>query len=148
MVIPSLIKTFIYGFSNVFFQENIILGILIIVGMAIASPTMILLASIGNIVATGTIAAINLVPQLSPLLGKTKYVIDTGLLGFNGVLIGSAVSFYLKDVPTAILLTIVASILSAIIFTFLFRNGIPPFAAPFAIMGWLIVLAIKYFKLG
>ena len=132
----NFIPTILKGFSQVFLQENIPLRILIIIGLAISSPVALILAFIGNITAFIT----------STVLGAEKTILDTGLLGFNGVLIGTMISFYVKQMPMAIFLTILMSTVATIIFFLFFKNNIPPFALPFTLMGWAILILLKLAK--
>lgn len=134
----NFVLAIIRGFSQVFFQENIILGIFIILGILFASPTALILAVVGNISSY----------FISNLIGVQKNLIEIGVYGFNGVLIGTMISFYIKDFPIALIVTIIASAIASIIFYILFKNQIPPFAFPFVITAWTIVILIKIFKLG
>lgn len=131
--IPIIFK----GFGQVLFQENILFGFLLAIGLGLASPITLLLSFLGNI--TGSLMAI--------LFNVKKGFIEAGLYGFNGVLIGAMVSFYIKQFPIAILVTFVASLVAAILFYLLFRNNIPPFAAPFVLVAWAIIILLKLLKL-
>lgn len=134
----SFIYTILNGFSQIFFQENIALGILIGIGLFIASPLTLILALLGNISSVIT----------SYLVGVPKDIINTGFYSFNGVLIGTMVAFYIKQLPLALVITLIASILGTLIFSVLFKNHIHPFAFPFAVIGWILVGIIKFLRLG
>lgn len=134
----NIINAVLHGFSQALFQENIIFGILIAVGFLIASPIALILALLGNV---SSIISSN-------LLGAPKNLIETGFYSFNGVLIGAMVSFYVKQLSHALVVTIIASILATIIFHLLFRNHIPPFTFPFVLMSWVLVILLKFLKLG
>lgn len=133
----SYVYIVLKGFSHLFFQENILLGVLIVLGLGIASLQTLLLAIIGNVV--GLIISI--------FLNVKRPVVELGIFGFNGVLIGCMVSFYIKQLAPAIIITIVASALGAIIFYLFFRNNIPALAAPFVLIGWGILILLKFLKL-
>ncbi|MBI2326807.1 urea transporter [Candidatus Curtissbacteria bacterium] len=132
----NYIAIILKGFSHVFFQESILLGLVIVGGLAMVSPIALLLALVGNITGFFT----------STLLGVKKPIVELGIYGFNGVLIGCMVAFYVKQLPMAVVITIVTSALAAAIFYLFFRNQIPAFALPFTLMGWLILMLLKYFK--
>lgn len=103
-------------------------------GLTIASPIALLLALIGNI--TSYITA--------SLLGADKATIELGKFGFNGVLIGAAASVYIKQLPAAIAATVIAACIGAFIYYFLLRNHIEPFAVPFVLAAWGIILLAKH----
>ena len=132
----DFIGTVLKSFSQVFFQNNIILGALIVLGLLIASPTTLLLALIGSI--TSIVA--------SNKLFTAKAINDMYQYGFNGVLIGAAMAFYFKNLPGGIALTILSSIVAVFIFHQLFKSNIPPLAAPFLIVTWLLLLLVNYFR--
>lgn len=124
------------GFSHIFFQENILFGALIVLGLGVASPVALLLSLIGNV--AGLVISI--------VLGVKKPIVELGIFGFNGVLIGSMVAFYVKQLPQAIILTILASVIGGVLFYLFFRNNIPPFAAPFVLVAWGTLIALKLLK--
>lgn len=132
----NVISTVLKGFSQVFFQENIIAGLLIMIGIGVASPTALLFSLVGNISSILTMGLLKIDGQFLP----------SGLYAFNGVLIGTAVSFYIKNLPTAFTATIVASIVATLIFYVLFKNQISPLAAPFVLVMWAVILLLKYLK--
>ncbi|MBI3342058.1 urea transporter [Candidatus Curtissbacteria bacterium] len=129
--------TILRGFSYVFFSQNVLLGTTIAISLGIFSPIALLMAAIGNLV--GILAAM--------LLGVKQSVIETGAFGFNGILIGVMVAFYVKQIPMAILLTVIASAAAALIYYLFFKNNVPALAFPFALTGWGILIFLKYFKL-
>lgn len=126
--------TILKGFSLVFFQNNIILGALIVLGLLIASPITLLLALIGNV--TSIIVG-------NKLFNTPKAMNDIQQYGFNGVLIGAAIAFYIKNISLGVALTIIASILAVFIFHQLFKSQIPPLAAPFLIVIWMLLVLLK-----
>ncbi|MBI2011892.1 urea transporter [Candidatus Daviesbacteria bacterium] len=134
----NYIQIILNGFSQVMFQKNAMLGILMILGLLIASPQTFVLALLGNIITTFT----------GSLLGVERNALDAGFAGYNGVLIGAGISFYIKDFSMAFLLTILGSIIVSILFYLLFKNNIPPLAAPFVLITWGILIALKFIKLN
>lgn len=135
----DFILAILKGFSEVFFQESPIFGTLILVGLTIASPLAALFAVIGNITST----------VVGHLLPVNKGLVDAGVYGFNGALVGTAVAFYLKtNIPLAVIFVVFGSILAALLFYILAKNGITPFALPFVIIATSLVIFTKYFKVS
>lgn len=134
----NLLTTILKGFSQVFFSESALLGSLILAGVFITSPLAAIYALTGNI--TSMIVGF--------FLPVNKHVVDIGVYGFNGVLIGTAVAFYVKNLPLALVLVIIGSVAAALIFYFLSKMNITPFALPFVTVMLLMLLIIKYFKLN
>ena len=132
----NFIALVLRGFSQVFFLDNIVLGVLIAIGLLIASPIGFFLALIGNITSV----------TFNTIFYSSKNISETHLYGLNGVLVGAAVSFYIKNLPLGIGVTIVASIIAALIFHLLLRNHIPPLAAPFIVVIWLTLVIIRLAK--
>ncbi len=124
------------GFSQVFLQENLVFGALIMLGLAIASPTALLFGLIGLATSVGT----------AKMLGAKDAVINSGLYSFNGILIGIVASFFLKQTSTIIISTIALSILGALLFYIFSKNNIPAFTTPFVIAGWIVLIASRFLK--
>src|SRR5207249_4651049 len=99
----NLLKVVLNGFSQVFLQENLIFGALIMLGLAIASPTSLLFGLIGLVASVGT----------AKMIGVKDAVINSGLYSFNGILIGIVASFFLKQASIIVISTIVLSVLGA-----------------------------------
>ncbi|MBI3485387.1 urea transporter [Candidatus Daviesbacteria bacterium] len=122
------------AFSQVFFQENIYLGALIILGLLIASPIALLLALVGDISSLIT----------ANFLNVQKEAFTSGHYAFNGILIGTAISFYIKDLPLALVLTILASMLATLFYHQLFKNNLTPLASPFILITWGVLFLAKF----
>lgn len=123
------------GFSQIFFQENIVMGALVAIGLAIASPISLLLALIG-----GASSAL-----LNKVFGYDPSLYSAGLAAFNGIMIGCAMAFYLKSLPVSILATIVGSIIGGFIFLVLTKNGITPYALPFVLVTFATIFVVKFY---
>ena len=123
------------GFSQIFFQENVIMGALIALGLLIASPTALLLALLG-----GTVSALT-----NKFLGFDQSLYNAGIAAFNGIIIGCAMSFYIKSLPISLLAVVVGSIIGGLIFFILVKNHITPYALPFILVTFLTVLVVKVF---
>ena len=132
----EFITLILKSFAQVFLQENIVFGLLIMVGLFIASPVALLLSLIGSI--TGYIVSI---------LGHLpKELMQAGVFGFNGLLIGIVVAAYVKQLPLAIVLTISFSIVGTIAYLLFYRTHIPPLTGPFVLTVWLFLLFLKYMR--
>ncbi len=108
----QFILTVLKSFSEVFFQENAFFGVLILIGLAVISPISALFAVIGSFTANLT----------GSFLETNKGFHGSGVYGLNGVLIGTAIAFYLKYLPLSFSLVIVGSIIAAIISSFLLKT--------------------------
>jgi urea transporter len=108
------------------------------VALGIASPVVLLLGLFGDISSLIT----------AQFIGAQKSMIETGAYGFNGILIGMVAHLYLKNLPVEIVVTIVLSSIAAVIFFILSKNGFAPFSLPLVLMAWIILILVKFLKLG
>lgn len=118
------------SFSAIFFQNNEIFALLIVIGLLVASPITLATAAIGALTS-------NLV---SLYLGADKSNFVQGLYGFNGLLVGAAAAFYFKDLIPSVVVTIIGAILATFIYHLLLKNNIQPFALPFVVVTLGIIL--------
>jgi len=109
---------------------------LIAIGLAVASPIALLFALIGL---TSSLLTAH-------TLGVKDAVINSGLYSFNGILIGIVSFFFLKQTPTTVIVTVVLSVLGALLFYGFSKNNIPAFTTPFVIAGWVALVVSRYFK--
>ncbi len=123
------------GFSQIFFQENILMGILIVIGLAIASPIALALALIG-----GASSAL-----VGKFLGYDPGLYAAGVAAFNGIMIGCAMSFYFKSVPFAVVATVLGSLIGGVLFFLLSKYGITPYALPFVFVTFATVFIAKFY---
>lgn len=159
----GFIKLIFTGIAQVFFQENYITGILMFIGLTLASVSLvpfafgvqypIYFAGITVFIAStiGTLTAI--------LLKADRSAIISGLFGFNAVLTSLAVMgvflgfFYtvdgFKGSPVNFLMMIFAVVMSSIVTGFIGsitdRWGLPTLTAPFVFTSWLIELSAEVF---
>src|SRR4029079_4924904 len=102
--------TLLKGFGEVLFLENPLAGAFVAIGIGIVSPLTLVFAIIGNIIASLT----------GHIIGAPKQLVDAGVYGFNGVLLGCAVAFYVKNnLPFSLVLVICGSIFAAVLFYFI-----------------------------
>ncbi|HKF67126.1 MAG TPA: urea transporter [Vicinamibacterales bacterium] len=127
------------GVGQVMFQNNPVTGLLFLVGIFINAYENGLSALLGLVVAT--LAAY--------LLGADGTLIRNGLFGFNGVLIGIALSVFLQwDWHVAIYIilgAIVSTIVMMALAKLLIGRDMAPLTAPFVLTAWLLLFALYQF---
>lgn len=123
------------GIGQVMFQDNAFSGILMLVGIAMASWQMALLALAGNII--GTLTAY--------VSGYDRNDIHDGLYGFNGTLVGIAVGVFLSVNAWSVLIMAMASVLSAwIVRLFSIQDKFSGFTAPFILATWVMLALVRW----
>lgn len=124
----------IKGVSQIFFTDSLAVGILILIGVALASPRGALLlaggAFAGSLVAT--------------LLGADHHATEIGLYGFNAGLASIAVGqVFLRPDTRSALLAALASVLAPLLqigFSQIFLLvNLPVLAAPFVSVLWVVL---------
>ncbi|MBL9122533.1 MAG: urea transporter [Planctomycetaceae bacterium] len=117
------------GVGQVMFQEHAGTGALFLLGIALASPWMLLGAVIGATVG----------PLIGWLLPVARRDVQAGLYGFNSTLVGIALLFYLEPRPLTWLLVVGGAVGAALV-TWLCRRGLPfpTYTAPFIVTTWAI----------
>lgn len=121
------------------FQNNIYSGLLFLIGVFYNSPVLGLGALLGTIVSIST----------AQILKYSKEDIENGLYGFNGALTGIAFWYFFGFNMITLLVLVVGSALSSVLFHYL-RKLLPPFTAPFVIISWVgiyLLLAVFDFPL-
>lgn len=134
----NVVSAVLNGFSQIFFIESNILGVVTIIGLAITTPLGLLLALIGNLASLTT----------AILLKLDKNLIVGGFYGFSGTLIGLALAIFLKSFSLEFIFTVIGSAASTIIFFLLLKTGLPPIGAPYVLAVWSVILLLKYLKLN
>jgi urea transporter len=131
------------GISQVYFQNNPMSGLLILVGLIIQSPMVALHGVIGLV--CGNLIAV--------LLGFDKGLARSGLFGYNAFLVGLALGTFLTDVGeenskfslAALLVTVIFSSFSSVIFVMLGKLLVPykspPLTLPFNVACFMCLLA-------
>lgn len=129
----GLAKVALRGFGQVMFQGNALTGLLFLAGIAVASPLMAIGATIGAVVG----------PAVAYLLKFDRKEIADGIYGFNPVLVGLALFFFLKPVALTWGLVVAGTALSSVV-TYLMRRFLPfpTYTSPFVVCTWaLLILA-------
>lgn len=129
------ISAFLSGFSEIFLLDNVMAGILILIGIFIASRKAGLLAIGANLLGLG----------IDLMFGANHDQINAGLFGYNVVLtvLALGVAFETRinryiSIALGILLTIM---LHAGLTTLLTPFGLPVFTLPFIIATWIMLFA-------
>jgi urea transporter len=135
----SFVDTLLRGCGQVMFQNNPLTGLLILVGIFVNSALLGLAGLIGLIASTLT----------AMFLGADRSMIRAGLFGFNGILVGIAISFFLNWNPLMIVYIVIAGMLSAVVMMALVNLmsswDAPTLTAPFVLTAWLFLFAVFQF---
>ena len=136
VTVVNLLQSFFRGVGEVFFQNNLVTGIIFLIAILINSRVSALFAALGSLV--GLVTA-------QWLLGVDGYATYIGLYGFNGVLCGIATGgvFYVitwKSGIYALLCALVGTVVFASLTAFLSPLGMPALTAPFVLTTWLFLL--------
>ena len=130
----------LHGLSQVFFQENLITGILFLIGLFVSSRRCFTMALIGS--ALGNAYAW--------LLGASEPAIRSGAFGFNSVLTAIALgSVFLKPTKMAFAYSILGTVLTTVTFAAISAAfepiGMPAMTLPFVLVTWLFFTASSNF---
>ncbi len=138
--INTLYEGLFKGVAEVFFQDNIITGMVFLVAILVNSRISFAFAVLGSIV--GLLAALG--------LGAAETTLRLGLFGFSSVLTGIALGgvFYVvswRSTLYAIFAIIVTAIMFASISVFLTPASVPALTAPFVVTTWFFLFAKRLF---
>lgn len=125
----QVVQVILRGIGQVMLQNNVLSGILMLIGIAAGDWQAALLALAGNIV--GNVAA-----------WWFRYPvreIQEGLYGFNSTLIGIAVGVFFHIGWWSLLLVVSGSIVSTWLMHFFLLIRKPGYTAPFIIATWLLL---------
>ncbi|WP_150295584.1 urea transporter [Sphingobium estronivorans] len=128
------------GIAQVFFQGNVITGILFAVGLLISSRMACTAALVGSL--SGLLVAWG--------MGAAEPAIRAGAFGYNSTLVAIALSgvFFVLDrvsIAYALLATIATAIVFAAVSAALEPLGVPALTLPFVLVTWLFLLASPIF---
>jgi urea transporter len=135
----GVVDTLLRGVGQVMFQNNPLTGLLFLIGIFVNSFKFGGTALLG--VAASTLAAY--------LLGADRALIRNGLFGFNGVLVGIGLAFFLEfDVLLAVYIVLgaaVSTIVMMALINLLSPWDMPALTAPFVLTAWLLLFAVYQF---
>lgn len=137
----NLVLVSLRGAGQVFFMENALTGLLFLVAIAYASYDG------GNWATTvGAIIGLLVATLTASLFHNDEASINSGLFGFNGILVGVALPTFISISPLLWFAIIVGSALSTVITaafsaTLTKSWGVPGSTGPFVLTAWLMVAA-------
>jgi urea transporter len=124
------------GIAEIFFQDNWVTGIVILIGIAINTRIGALMALMGSTLAVGT----------AVFYGAHDDAIRDGLFGYNAALTAMALGglFYVLNLP-GLLYTVIGVLVTARVWAslgiFLEPSGMPVLTSAFVFVTWLMLLA-------
>ncbi|MDY5059638.1 urea transporter [Staphylococcus simulans] len=133
------VMTFLDGFSEIFLVKSTVGGLLILIGIFIASKRAGLFSVVANIIGVFVVM----------LFGANHDDINTGLYGYNVILVILALGVTFKETSVfnkylsmlfGIFITVVVH---AGLVTWLKPFGLPVFTLPFIVATWLMLMAGK-----
>lgn len=124
------------GTGQVMFQNNPLTGLLFLVGIFVNSWLLGLTALLGLV--ASTLAAL--------LLGIDRALVRAGLFGFNGILVGIGLAFFLEPDPYLIAYIAFGAAASTVVMAGLANvlggRDLPALTAPFVLVTWLLLFAV------
>nr|WP_244948524.1 urea transporter [Bacillus timonensis] len=132
--IYSFLMAALKGISQVMLIENALSGIIILIAITIFSYTLGIIAFLSAIVAT----------IIGRIGGVEEQTINQGLLGYNSVLTGIALSLFLTgpfDWIIALIGAAVTAVFTAAMIHVMKNTGIPVLTFPFIILTWFTLLS-------
>jgi urea transporter len=136
----GLADALLRGVGQVMFQNNPLTGLLFLAGILVNSPKLAGAGLLGLV--ASTLAA--------HLLGADRTLIANGLFGFNGILVGIGVAFFLEfDLALAAYIVLGAAVSTVVLMALanlLAPWDMPALTAPFVLTAWLLLFAV--YQLG
>lgn len=135
----NFLTVYLRGASQVFFMENALTGLLFLIAIGFASyMTGVWATTIGAVIGlfVATITA--------QLMDCDKASINSGLFGFNGILVGVALPTFISISPQLWFYIIIGAAVSTVVTatfsaTLTKSWGIPGSTGPFVLTAWLMV---------
>jgi urea transporter len=135
----TVVDTLLRGTGQVMFQNNPLTGLIFLAGIFVNSGKLGGLGILG--LAASTLTAY--------LLGADRTLIRNGLFGFNGILVGIGLAFFLNYNGLLIGYIILGGALSTVAFMALANLfsvwDVPALTAPFVLTAWLLLFAVLFF---
>jgi urea transporter len=136
----GVVDALLRGVGQVMFQNNPLTGAIFLVGILVNSPRLAGAGLLG--LAASTLAAY--------LLGADRALIANGLFGFNGILVGIGLAFFLEfDLLLAVYIVLGAAVSTVVLVALanlLSTWDMPALTAPFVLTAWLLLFAV--YQLG
>lgn len=135
----AVVDALLRGTGQVMFQNNPLTGLLFLIGIFVNSPLLGVAGLLG--LAGSTLTAW--------LLGADRALIRNGLFGFNGILVGIGLAFFLRFDALVVLYLIVGAAVSTVVMLALINLlspwDMPALTAPFVLTAWSFLLAVYQF---
>jgi urea transporter len=137
--VATVVDTLLRGTGQVMFQNNPLTGLIFLAGIFVNSGK---LGGLGLLaLATSTLTAY--------LLGVDRALIRNGLFGFNGILVGIGLAFFLDYNGLLIGYVILGAAMSTVAMMALANLfsvwDMPALTAPFVLVAWLLLFAVLLF---
>ncbi|RZV58248.1 MAG: urea transporter [Candidatus Brocadia sp. BROELEC01] len=129
LFVQNFTKILLRGVSQVFLLNNVITGALFLTGIFYNSWTMGIGAIVG--VFAGTFTAL--------FLKYDKNAINQGFYGYNGTLVGLALTCFFGFNISSVIAIVFGSVLSSILQKGMVTWKLPSYTAPFIISTWLVM---------
>jgi urea transporter len=137
--VMTVVDTLLRGVGQVMFQNNPLTGLIFLAGIFVNSGKLGGLGLLG--LAASTLTAY--------LLGADRALIRNGLFGFNGILVGIGLAFFLDYNGLLIGYVILGGALSTVAMMGLANLfsvwDMPALTAPFVLTAWLLLFAVLLF---
>ena len=137
--VMTVVDTLLRGVGQVMFQNNPLTGLIFLAGIFVNSGRLGGFGLLG--LAASTLTAY--------LLGADRALIRNGLFGFNGILVGIALAFFLNYNGLLIGYVILGGALSTVAMMGLANLfsvwDMPALTAPFVLTAWLLLFAVLLF---
>jgi urea transporter len=130
----EIVHSILNSYSQVFFSTSKLLAVF-----------LLLISFFDYGAGIGGLLAVLVANTLAWVLGYNKYLLVSGLYGFNALLVGLGVGLFYQPSPELFLLVAVAAVISFFL-TIVFQGvlgkyGLPFLSVPFLITIWLVVLS-------
>jgi urea transporter len=144
--IVGFLDTLLRGCGQVMFQNNPLTGLLFLVGIFVNSVLFI-----GNgFMFIGGVIGLLVSTLTAMLLRADRSLIRAGLFGFNGILAGIALSFFLRWNAFLVVYIVLAAIVTAVVMMALISlmgsRDMPALTAPFVLSAWLFLFGVYLFS--
>ncbi|WP_374834543.1 urea transporter [Paenochrobactrum pullorum] len=135
----NFLSVYLRGASQVFFMENAVTGLLFLIAIGYASYLSGIWA-----IAIGAVIGLFVATVTAQLLDCDEGSINSGLFGFNGILVGAALPTFITASPQLWFYIIIGAAISTVVTaafsaTLTKSWGIPGSTGPFVLTGWLMV---------
>lgn len=132
------IAVILRGISQIFLQNKVLSGILILIGVVYSS----------FIIGSAMLVALVFALILVNIFCFDKNIINQGIYGFNAALVGAATFIFLKPILLSWILMLLGVALSVIVQHFFIKNKLQLFTFPFVIVVWIILLVSNLLNLS